>query len=323
MVSHKINADDIRNPSYYRLRAGYPEPDLLFYEGRKNTNEPRQHVVWSKENFVRGYNLTCGEFYRFRQDMAPLLMENRLYKQNLKDTDKKWDLFEAYEKAHKHPLLQKSTGPMYWKRKMIAKFFTSYLQFWLEKHDLFIDPNVEDGSGWTYFPRSSSWAWPRKGMWKFDGYFQYQHMKIRIQSEPDSHDRSETICELRIWDILDPEIISSSGPTSHIDVDLERCILLLLQERFKTCPHLQDFSEKTHDIRYRDPDSENKWFRIYDDSSLINAITMLRKEMDEYVYFFVFEVDTTTFPQQRGMPKKDKRRGGQRSGNANKRLRQE
>jgi hypothetical protein len=80
----------------------------------------RQKVTYSQEKFVRGFDLTCGEFYRLREWLVPLLIEGQLYKQDLGKHDVKWDLCKFHEETCKHSTLaSKTMVPLYWTQKMV------------------------------------------------------------------------------------------------------------------------------------------------------------------------------------------------------------
>ena len=134
--SFRLSADDPRNPSYYERRAGYSVADNYFFENRRSDDQPRSKVRWSKENFVRGFDLTCGEFYRIREKTLQYLLLNVDYKSKL--NDQKWELYEAYEWMEKHELLENKKVPAYWKRKMIQKF-VSGLCGWLHQNNDLVD----------------------------------------------------------------------------------------------------------------------------------------------------------------------------------------
>jgi hypothetical protein len=45
-------------------RAGHPEPDAAWYRNTDSTTGEYVPMTFSKENFIRGFNLTVGEYYR-------------------------------------------------------------------------------------------------------------------------------------------------------------------------------------------------------------------------------------------------------------------
>jgi hypothetical protein len=73
-TTNTIPADDIRNPSFYEIRAGYPKATEEFYYGLDkdgNRTPPR----YCKEYFGCGFNLRCDTFYRLRHKIARGVLE--------------------------------------------------------------------------------------------------------------------------------------------------------------------------------------------------------------------------------------------------------
>ena len=88
----KLHADNIRNPTYYVVRAGYAVARKDFYEGRDKAK--KLAVDFTDENFVRGFNLTPGEYYRLRENIHLDLLHKGLYKKDFKERLTRWDLYK-------------------------------------------------------------------------------------------------------------------------------------------------------------------------------------------------------------------------------------
>jgi hypothetical protein len=280
MAPRKIHADDTRNPSYYERRAGYPVPDQFFYEGRTSEAELRQAVHYTQEMFVCGFDLTCGEFYRFREDLFPVIIEKKLHQRNLAQPDVKWDLYEVYEEALQHRLLKKKNAPPYWRRKMIQNFVRETATWLVHNSDKINE--VENSI--LGLPRDANWAFgPERKSKPFDGYYQYQHMIIQIRDSD-----SPMPLSINVRDIRHPEDRNST--ITWMDIDIQRLSFAELAKQIGRLKGLlgssgRDYTPKTHIINYRHPVEQNFTIMISDDESLQSALTTLRQPWSYYVEF--------------------------------------
>ena len=271
--SFRLSADDPRNPSYYERRAGYSVADNYFFENRRSDDQPRSKVRWSKENFVRGFDLTCGEFYRIREKTLQYLLLNVDYKSKL--NDQKWELYEAYEWMEKHELLENKKVPAYWKRKMIQKF-VSGLCGWLHQNNDLVD---EEESELTNLPTDFSWKWgPDRRHQTFNGWFQSRHM-IFIMHDTDSN----SSCRIPVTSIL--EDVSEDEPLIHgiMDIDVNSMRFEILQQVLKKNIPSMNYSATTHSIGYSTSNTDSDWTYVRDDSTLRSALSVLKKKNSDEV----------------------------------------
>jgi len=166
---------DPRNPKYYEKRAGYPLPDAAWY---RNTDEKTgNHVpmTFSKENFVQGFNITCGDYYTVRADLIPLLRKDDFYLKNLhKDIDAKFDAWLIWEELDQHILLTHSAHSK-WRHDMLWRLISS-TSLWIEKHRVALDDGEIPDKGWEWGPERLT---PKNA----PCHVQYQHLKIRVINE--------------------------------------------------------------------------------------------------------------------------------------------
>jgi hypothetical protein len=277
MVKKTLDADDTRNPAYYELRAGYAEPDIDFFERKKDGKRTKVH--YTDENFVQGFNLTCGEFYRLREAIAPHLIANGLYKLNFKDTDVEWQLFDVYDKVlQNHALIKQKSStlaiPAYWAHKMLWKFLTR-LGGWLNDNESFFH-----GKRTLELPKDSRWSWgPEREHKDYNGFYQLQHLSIQVRNEG----HGDLIIEL--WDLVP----RSTYPQKAVqDVSLSQVDFDMFSAKIKAA--FIDFSLATHDITYNHPQQSALTFKVQDSSSLRSAITLLQVK-------FSFEVSMSLVPK--------------------------
>ena len=104
------------------LLAGHPVPAKGWY---RNTSPTGSYTPMpcTKENFIRGFFLSRGDFYIIRDEVVEALKQNDIYKiKNLNEPtvmfDSVWPIFSMVEK---HPIMSHPV-PMGWKYHMIFKF---------------------------------------------------------------------------------------------------------------------------------------------------------------------------------------------------------
>ncbi|KAF2867644.1 hypothetical protein BDV95DRAFT_171630 [Massariosphaeria phaeospora] len=87
-----LACDDKRNPTYYVLRTGHPFPEKAWFENRNSKGE-RTPMLWSKEAFVRGFNITTGQFHELRKSIISDLQVLDIMDggKKLNSYDMKWD----------------------------------------------------------------------------------------------------------------------------------------------------------------------------------------------------------------------------------------
>lgn len=128
-------------------------------------------------------------------------------------------------------------------------------------------------------PPNSSWELgPYRQHTPFDGWYQYQHITIIVKIEPGLNDVSRDLHNIPIRDI-----VGYGYPTPKIgckDINIDVAEFRFVVRELRKCPDLVDFSTKTHEIRYQDPDNTRVWHTIQDSASLRSALPLLRQEMN-------------------------------------------
>jgi len=278
MAPRLLHADDKRNPSYYLPRAGHPAPTKEFYEGRENGEGTAQPVSYTHEKFVRGFDLTCGEFYRLREAMIPHLLEDGLYAKSLNEPNPKWEMWEVYEKALQHGLLKEKKVPPYWKHKIIHRFIQD-LAMWMVKKNLAFEGQ---GENWrAELPRDFNWEFGADIMFdRFEGWYQFQHLVVMIEDV-----NSLVPWPVKVRDILRQPTASSPpiGPVSWKDINIAYVSFDELWVVIKKSPPLAKYNTQTHVLKYRHPEDTSVSLRISDDASLQGALTTLRAKSNYHV----------------------------------------
>ncbi|KAH7082290.1 hypothetical protein FB567DRAFT_630692 [Paraphoma chrysanthemicola] len=134
-----LQATDQVNPTFYELRAGYPEPDYDWYR-EKDQNGIGTLIAprYTQERFVTGFHLTCGEFYTTREDVAMHFRTIGLLGISEWNTpEAKFQLYRTYDYLRKqlqqysHARSSRSL-PAYWRDTMIVHL-TSRTHSWLKE----------------------------------------------------------------------------------------------------------------------------------------------------------------------------------------------
>lgn len=276
-----ISSDDERNPVYYELRAGHPPPDAAFYENRKDGNQSTIH--FTDENFVRGFNLTTGEYYRLRQDMANLLLPKQLYLRNFSDTDTERDVWPISKQIWGHKTIREAMNsprvPPYWKFNMVFRFVTR-IATWLKSNNI----SVENGKLKT-FPKEAIWTWgPLRQHEDFDGWYQFQHIQLSILH----HERESQINpEQWVINVLDLVDGTKKDKKEVHDISIKDVKFSIFVDELKTFGGLKDFSLAAHVIQYTQPGNQSVVLQIKDDNSLQNALPILRQKNSYQMQFTI------------------------------------
>jgi hypothetical protein len=245
---------DERNPKHYERRAGYPLPDSAWY---RNTNDDGDHVpmTFSKENFVRGFNITCGEYYVIRDALVTLLHQDDFYKKDLhKDMNAKYKAWEIWEKMFEHALLQHPV-PLKWRHNMLWKWISG-TSSWIERHKDALDNGDVPDKGWEWGPDRLT---PKNA----PPHIQFQHIKIRVIT-PD-----EVAQTVSVISLLDGD--EKRKPSSPVDLNPGNIRITHLHELLKQ----HDFPHYTQ-LTWQDPDGDET---ILDqDIDLVTALSRFQLE---------------------------------------------
>jgi len=265
-----LPADDPRNPSYYEDRAGYSKRDLAWYHNKNDRGENTM-MNYSKENFVSGWNMECGQFYKIRKALALEVLRRGLPQLALKSIQAQFEIYEVMEWLER--LLNKngrlSVVPAYW-REHSKKDFVVRIVAWVKKYKMRLE-----GGDIVNFSQKAKWKWgPHRQSEEFKGIFQLQHLKIVIQVPEDD-------MTIPVRDIID---IKKFG-FSYLDVDVKKIKFSLLQQAMEKKKH-SPYKATTYYVAYVHPDhDDDEITEINDDDSLHLALYALRKHMDDKVHF--------------------------------------
>ncbi|CAE6998987.1 hypothetical protein HRS9139_04061 [Pyrenophora teres f. teres] len=264
---------DSRNPKYYEKRAGYPLPDAEWYRNSKDETGDHIPMTFSKENFVQGFNLTCGQYYILRDHLVKALRKDDFYKKDFhRDMDAKFDAWNIWDELNKHPLLQNaSNAHPKWRHDMLWKWISG-TSLWIEKHVEALDNGMTPDKGWEWGPDRIT---PKNG----PNYVQFQHIRIRISDA--------TKVERIIPVIALIEGNMKAKPNSPIDLDTE---LVRLE-------HLRNILVNTKNFTLHEDDQimwtlEGENFEIETDGDLVTALSTLRcqdSDRPDEVVFWLLE----------------------------------
>lgn len=102
-VPTTIPANDKKNPTYYKMRAGYPHPTENWYFGEDDTSYTKPH--YTNEKFFTSFNMKLCHFYAAREHVAIEIAKRGLYHCDWKDVAVKTHLFEMYDKLREQRML--------------------------------------------------------------------------------------------------------------------------------------------------------------------------------------------------------------------------
>jgi hypothetical protein len=257
MTKSLFPVNDARNPKYYEKRAGYPLPGDAWY---RNSSPAGDHVpmTFSKENFVRGFNLTCGEFYILRDALVPLLRNDNFYLRDFhKDMDAKWSAWNIWDQMNKHKLLQHTT-PLKWRHDMLWKWISS-TSLWIEKHKDELDAGNQPDKGWQWGPERIT---PKNA----PPHVQFQHLKIQITNTADES-KDDIVFVRSLINGDDKTAVSSPRDLDPEDLRLEHLHSTLVKHA------IIEFDPKSHQLMW---EYESADLVIETDADLVTALDTLR-----------------------------------------------
>jgi hypothetical protein len=121
----------VYNAKFAIPRAGHDLPDDSFYKN-KNNNREMVPIDFTAGLFCRGFNITIAQFLIVRRQLILMLLENDLYKENLRKTETQFKLAELEEKISQHIILKSTTPPAYWRKIMFPKMVSKVAEFMKE-----------------------------------------------------------------------------------------------------------------------------------------------------------------------------------------------
>ncbi|OAL46019.1 hypothetical protein IQ07DRAFT_624133 [Pyrenochaeta sp. DS3sAY3a] len=233
---------DSRHPQYYERRAGYPIPSPNWY---RNSDKKGNHVpmTFSKENFVQGFDLTCGEYYILREALVPRLLKDDLFKKKFNNPNVDYDiLWPIFDKMTKHPLLQHDIHDG-WKHHMLFRWITNF------------------DTGFGYLP-PENWKWGCDSLNPKNRapYTLFKHINIRFTKS----DGNETVIVVRVADLVEEDQRLVMGNTT--DIDITHIELSRLKNIIRDKPDADRYVEFLHILR------GNVYVGIEDDKQLQYAI---------------------------------------------------
>jgi hypothetical protein len=287
-MAYTLNADDVRNPTYYEKRAGWPEADDAWFRGRGNMPEgttKKDAVVgimqFTKLNFVTGFDLTCGEYYRLREDVVNLLLVEKLFKHNFKNPETNWALYEIYGEVERHTLLRNKIErcPPYWAHYMITQFVTKDVAEWIDYQKHLLDPENITGT----LERSSNWTWGPNttardpGGW--NGIYQYQHMDLLVKLDTPN---DPVMFKIPLYKVAGLE---ESRTITPVDMELGSLSFELLEDEIKK--KYLEYEEMGLRVTFSMPDDVGSPIAIEDNHSLQSAVMILRKPGEDHIPFLL------------------------------------
>jgi hypothetical protein len=143
--------------------------------------------------------------------------------------------------------------------------------------------------------RDAHWTWgPARRYPEPDGYYQYQHMTIKVYEDlylPDIDNPSidkTLLCEVKIRELVrDVNDLGLILLLSPVDIHIDLVSFEIFTGFVKPSGIL--FLAAAHEIRYLYLDFKRQELRIHDDTSLASAIAMLRTKAELSVSVGVFD----------------------------------
>ena len=272
--SASLPADDTRNPSYWELRAGCPPPNEEFYTG--GPVGERQRPVYTKETYVRGLNLTCGEYLRHRESTATKILQMGLL--NMKDKISIDYAKASLHRWHYNRLFDPDAAgglsniPEFWRDTIVRDFIQSQLD-WTREHKLQLTP---DGNKIVNLPLKATWRWgPCREGPSFSGLFQLQHMKINMLVPQDGF-------TLRVLELIEPDTSGATYIPTPKDVDHTRISFEKLEAKLQEINNLP-YSPSLHKLVYQHPDLKTHAVQVTSSDILVNALLHCQERMQDTI----------------------------------------
>jgi hypothetical protein len=202
-----------------KKRIGYPEPDLAWYRNADAKTGEHVPITFSKENFLRGFNLTVGEYYIARDALATLLSTHNIYMKKFNDPNVDYDfIWPVFKKINGHELLayQCHIG---WRYHMLCRWIT-VISAWMKQ--------LDKRSGFKEFPYlpEENWKWgcialsPKKKL----PYQLYKQINMRVVN------RKQEVAIIRILDLVEKNKQPNLGTIEDLnldDVNIQELVKLL------------------------------------------------------------------------------------------------
>jgi hypothetical protein len=213
-----ISAYDPSNPQYWEQHGGKGKPvDQDWYDNKKDGfRRPRD---WAKEDFLAGFRICPGEYYKLRSNIIPLVVEQSLqyspseaakldppiHIKALDDFHSKWIVSDIAEKIkqsqwYKKPHLNDIPAP--WKQQWLEMFIKEGVIGWMRKHkavfqnqqdlDTLIAPDGKlsrSEEAAELIKRPTTWKFDektRRSPPKFNGIWQVQHLFVDVTGHDDA-----------------------------------------------------------------------------------------------------------------------------------------
>jgi hypothetical protein len=265
---------DSRHLRFYEQRAGYAVPSTKWFENRDEENF-REPMLYGRENFVQGFNITIGEFYALQLQCSILLA---LYKDDLQDAKLNskrqyhfnWDLARIERQLRNNPMLTRGDPPDQWKNYMVRNFVLASLNSQRKPPD---GTDKTKGNTWKLGEYKTDISMERRNC------FQFRHMKAAI----------EMFGGITVFLHLRTIIRSSYKDTNPVkDVALREFSFQRLEEEIVA--NVDNGYDQDKDcIQYRGHNS--RYVIVHDDESLRTALVSLRKERNDTVNFVLMPRD--------------------------------
>jgi len=287
-TSYTLTPYDLRNPSSYERRLGYPVPDEAWFDKSLDAKKEDAVMSYTKERFLIGFNLNVREFLMLRKDVAVQALERGLQDKTLALNKKgpRRKATEVVRYTRSHPLLNVQLPwevPAWWFDVMTKHFVTrgvvsDYLRTFSDTFSKPLDELIA-----TDYETKVNFAWSslRVSDEVFSGYFQFQDCKIRIKGMT-----AATSIEIPVTTLLATPL----GNRTEADLDLGQLRFDKLKQTITANGSLGPWSE-TSELRAPRESSASNYLLVEDDESLRIALRMCRRKAK--ISIRIYFVETT------------------------------
>ena len=241
-------------------------------------------MTFSQENFVTGFDLTVGQYYKLAKALANYIRTNQLHTKDIRrDRAAELKCWSVYERLMNNKDLDDSTDltiPPKWKSDMIWAFISAMSTFVKNNH-----AKLEAGdwpqTQWTWGPHRVSKSSASKN-------YQYQHMKVQITkvhllelaavpSESEEHEEN-MVATINMRGLLKPE--HASIPITPRDLEPNQFRLRILLQGLQSFgqPPFIPTHEKLSDLMFSYIDEEGDEQDIKTQDDFETALQLYREE---------------------------------------------
>ncbi|CAE6998997.1 hypothetical protein HRS9139_04059 [Pyrenophora teres f. teres] len=243
-------------------RAGYPLPDAAWYRNCDPKTGTHIPMTFSKERFVQGFNLTCGEYYILRDHLVKALRKDNIYKKKFNDPNVDYDhLWPIFDDLNRHPLLQ-NDAHVGWRHHMLFRWVT-VTAAWITQ----LEKKIPDVNTYPFLP-AENWKWGRADLSpkKKAPYVLYKHINIRFVG------KREEVVIIRVIDLMEKDERPKMGDMTDLNLDRIRFTRLIERLHENTAVEFEDNDK----IFFLHASAGNRYVTIGNDRQLAYALQLLR-----------------------------------------------